>query len=77
MTNSFFDFKWITNKQKDKIKRWLGIYVKIWKEFIILKYNIVWNENLSPKFPISEKMKNIEKLTPPHIIKDLKNLLTK
>ena len=58
--SSFFDFKLIMNKQKDKINRWLGIKVNIWIEFRALKYKIMLKENFSPKFPIKENIKKKE-----------------
>ena len=57
MINSFLDFRLRINKQNDRINKWLGIYVKIWKELRALKNNIELNEKFSPKLPIKEKIK--------------------
>ena len=46
-------------KVSDKIYKWLGMKVNIWKEFSALKYKIELNENFSPKFPIKENIKKI------------------
>lgn len=53
------------------------MYVKICKEFRILKYKIEPKVNFSPKLPIRENKKKIEKLTTPQINIAFRSFLNK
>ena len=53
------------------------MYVKICKEFRIIKYKIEPKVNFSPKLPIRENKKKIEKLTTPQINIAFRSFLNK